>query len=272
MENEFIILIISLIAAAGTAGFLAGLLGIGGGIILVPALYAIFSYLQYPQDYIMHIAIATTLATTIFTTISSAYAHYKHNAIDYNFFKLFAPAIITGVIIGTLIADMVTSNILLIFFGIMLFILAFLMFIDLLKLSNKITKIPKIIHFGAGTIIGCCSTLMGIGGATFNVPYMVLNKLCIRNAIATASLFSLSVALPATIGFIITGYDKLDEIPYTIGYINWLCLLLIIPFTVLIAPLGAKATHIINVKLLRKIFAIIMMIISIKMLYSSFIA
>ncbi len=271
MENELIILTLSLIAAATTAGFLAGLLGIGGGIILVPALYTIFSYLQYPQDYIMHIAIATTLAATIFTTLSSAYAHYKHNAIDYKFFKLFAPAIITGVIVGTLIADMVTSNILLRFFGIMLLILAFLMFIDPSKLSNKIRKTPKIIHFVVGSIIGCCSTLMGIGGATFNVPYMVLNKLCIRNAIATASLFSLCVAFPATIGFIIAGYDKLDEIPYTIGYINWLCWLLIVPITVFIAPFGAKATHIINVKLLRKIFAVVMLIISIKMLYSSFI-
>lgn len=267
MEIIFGLLIITAIIA----GFLAGLLGIGGGIIIVPSLFAIFTYLDYADNKLMHVAVATALATTVFTTMSSVYSHYKHGAIDVKFFKMFAPAIICGVIVGTLIIDYISSDGLLALFGIMLSVFAILMFSDTSKLADRIGVIPIIVHWVIGCVIGVISTLLGIGGATLNVPYMVLNKLCIRNAVATASVFGMCVAVTGTIGFLYSGWGVETGIENTIGYIHYISFLIMIPITVLIAPYGAKTAHKIDVSLLRKLFAIVMMIVSLKMLYSSFV-
>ena len=269
-NTDIVMIIFCLLLAASIAGFLAGLLGIGGGIITVPFLFSIFSYLEYPDEKMMHVAVATALATTIFTTCSSVYAHYKHKAINKDFFFIFAPGIIAGVIVGTITAEYISSHGLLIFFGIMLAVFAFLMFGDASKIANKIPKLPKIIHIISSSIIGFISSLLGIGGATLNVPYMVLNKICIRNAVATASAFALAVSITGTIGFLFAGIGEETYIPYTYGYINYLSVIIMIPLTVLIAPLGAKVAHVVDVNMLRKAFALVMLIVSLKMIYSAF--
>jgi len=270
LNIDMIMIIGSLVIAASIAGFLAGLLGIGGGIIIVPCLFTIFTYLQYPDEKMMHVAVATALATTIFTTCSSVYAHYKRKAINIDFFIMFVPAIIVGVIMGTISAEYISSDGLLGFFGFMLGFFAVMMFFDPSKISDKIPNIPKFLHMIIGTIIGYICSLLGIGGATLNVPYMVLNKICIRNAVATASAFALSVAVAGTSGFLYAGIGEETNIPNTFGYIHYLSFIIMIPITMLMAPLGAKVAHIVNVNILRKAFAVVMLIVSLKMLYSAF--
>ena len=266
--SQIIPLLIFMLGLAGLAGFLAGLLGIGGGLVIVPGLYFIFNYLGYEESQLMHVAVGTSLATIIGTGLSSARAHYKKGSVRLDLVKNIGIGMVVGVGIGTIIASVVSGLWLTIFFAVTLVILAFLMRLnpEKIKLYDDVPKQP--VPIMAGSIIGTICTLMGIGGAALNVPYMTMNNVSIHRAIGTSSALGLFIALPGSIGFIIIGLMNGENLPpFSLGYINLLALLIIVPVTTLVAPFGVAMAHQLSIKKLRHVFSWFMIFIALRMLY-----
>lgn len=267
---ELLPLIILLITLGSLAGFMAGLLGIGGGTILVPGLYYSFTVLGYDSSMLMHLAVGTSLATIIPTGLASSRAHWKKGAVDIALLKIMGPGILAGTAAGTYIAGQVSSESLQIFFAVMVLALAGLMAADPARFKWRSSMPGHIGCTGVGGFIGACSTLMGIGGAAMNVPFMTMCQLPIYKAVGTASALGLVVAIPATFGFIFIGWDVPNRPEFSLGYVNMLAWIIIIPLSVAAAPWGAKAAHSLSVKKLRLSFALFMVFVSAKMFYEVF--
>lgn len=272
---EFFPLIIALLALAAVAGFLAGLLGIGGGLVLVPGLYYIFNHLGYTADNIMHLAVGTSLATIVATGLSSARAHHKRGGVRFDLVKTIGVGMVMGVVIGTYIASETTGMGLKIIFASALVFFAILMQVNLQKF-NLFQDIPKQPWPTlVGTVIGTICTLMGIGGAALNVPYMTLHNVPIHKAIGTSAALGLLIAIPGVIGFLFIGHleaqgNGSELPPFSIGYVNFLALALIVPVTVFMAPVGVSVTHKFSVKTLRRVFSLFLMVIAIRMIFEVF--
>ncbi len=263
-------LIIALAAIGGTAGFLAGLLGIGGGIVLVPGLYYTLTALGYDPEHMMHVAVGTSLAVIVPTGFSSARAHWKRGAVDLELVKKIGIGIVLGVVIGTLVAGQLSGALLKAVFALAIMGLALVMISNPARYSLW-DAVPGQPWAGmAGMFIGGLSTLMGIGGATISVPYMSLHKVPIRKAVGTAAALGLVISVPGMIGFILIGRGLDGLPPLSLGYVNFLAWAVIVPFSVGIAPLGAKTAHAMPVGLLRLVFAVFMVVVAIRMLLDVF--
>lgn len=265
-------LILFIIGTGLLAGFLAGLLGIGGGIVLVPALYYGFIYLGFDDAHLMHIAIGTSLGVIIPTGLISAYSHYKRGNIDFCFVRRIAVFIVIGVLSGAAAADMMSGTVLKMIFACALVMLSFLMLINVQgKMKSETQSLSKnIADMPAGIGIGALSALMGIGGATLSVPYMGFRGMVIHRAIGTASAIGPIIALPGAIGFIVAGLDQAPGISYTAGYFHWLAWVLIVPFSMIAAPIGVRVNGAVNAVLLKKIFALFVLIVAAKMMFDAF--
>ena len=256
-----------LLASLGClAGFLAGLLGIGGGTVLVPGFFYIFSSLGYDSPYIMHVAVATGLSVIIATGRSASYAHYKRGSVDKSAFMILAPALVVGVVIGTVLSKGIESQHLQIFFAVALFLMGVRMLRGAKPHEVDKTFKPSPLMFGAGGIIGTISSLMGIGGAAMNVPLMVTNGVTMQRAVGTAAALGLAVAIPGAIGYIFVG-GTVDAAlpPFSLGFVNMLGWIAVIPFTVICAPFGVALAHKLNARSLRKLFAVFMMGLALNM-------
>ncbi len=252
------------------AGFLAGLMGIGGGIVLVPGLFYSMSALGYDPAHLMHMAVGTSLAIMAPTGISSARAHWKKGAVDPGLVKKMGPAILLGVAVGTALADRFSSEGLRMFFAFALMGLAGLMAIDPARFAVR-DEVPGQPWAGiAGAGIGTISSLMGIGGAVMNVPFMTLCKVPMHRAVATASAQGLFISIPGLIGFIFIGWSAAGLPPFSLGYVNLIAWAIIIPFSVLMAPQGARVAHALHVTHLRQIFALLLVILAGRMLWDIF--
>lgn len=261
-----IILITSLVSLGCISGFLAGLLGVGGGIVLVPGLYMIFSWLGMPEDHLMHVCVGTSLAVIVPTGLSSARAHQKRGNVDSANVKTIGMGIIGGVLVGTVLADILSSTALQYIFATCILGLAGLMVVSLRKEIILMPQMPRQPWTSLmGGVIGLVSTLVGIGGATMNVPFMTMCGTPIHKAIGTSSALGLFISIPAAIGFIAIGIGEENLPPYSLGFINIPAFLVIIPSSVLVAKLGAYAAHKASVPLMRKIFALFLVIVSIKL-------
>ena len=262
---DWVFLIVSLIGLGAVAGFLAGLLGIGGGVVLVPGLYAIFSLLGFHSPYLMHIAVGTSLAIIVPTGFSSARSHWKKGAVDLELVRQIGSGIFIGVILGTLVISGLSGDTLKMIFASAILILALIMLFNPARFE-LVSQMPKQPVPGlAGVVIGGISTLIGIGGATLSVPFMSLCKVPIHRAIGTAAALGLVISVPATLGSILIGWSEPSRLPLSLGFVNvaaWLC---IIPVSVMVAPLGAWAAHKVPVKALKRGFAVFMIVVSIKM-------
>lgn len=263
------VLVPLLILLGLAAGFMAGLLGIGGGIILVPGLFFLFKTLGYPPDILMHLSVGTSLAIIIPTGISSARAHFKRGAVKTELLKHIGPGIVLGVAAGTLIADILNGHQLTLLFAGALMVFAVLMQIPPKVREDAAHTIGVIKGTIGGFFVGILSSLMGIGGATLNVPFMTLNGIGIHNAVATASALGPFIAIPGTIGFMVIGWNHAGLPPFSLGYINILAALLIAPLGVLAAPYGAAAAHKVSVKVLRRIFSLFIIIVAAKMMWEA---
>lgn len=264
---ETLTLLIILCFLAGVAGFLAGLLGIGGGLILVPGLYFTFSSFGYYSDHLMHVAVGTSLATIMATGLSSAWAHHKRGAVDFYLIKQIAPGLMLGVMLGSVIAANVNSFWLKCFFVPALFVLATIMLINPKDIKGQHSLPSMPITTPITAFIGLISSLMGIGGAALNVPFMTLFKIPVHKAIGTASALGIFVAIVGTIGFFIIGLgEERENLPLlTFGYINILALVIIMPITIFIAPWGVAVAHRVSVTRLKKIFSIFLYFLCIRM-------
>ena len=263
--NEIINLLFVLSLAASVAGFMAGLLGVGGGIIIVPALYYAFTVLDFDIATRMHLSVGTSLAIIIPTSIISTKTHMEYGAVDFKLIKSFGVFILFGVIGGTFLAVNLKTPAFVLFFSIMAFIvgLFFIFFREqLLKNPKMISDSVKNI---SGIIIGFISVLLGIGGGSLMVPFMRTFGYDIRRSIGTAAGVGFLIAVFGTITMI-TGGKIVDNIntPYSLGYVNLLGFLVFVPVTMIMARIGAKAVYKIDKNILSKIFGIFLIIVSVR--------
>ena len=263
--SEVFNLLIVLSIAASVAGFMAGLLGVGGGIIIVPALYYAFTVLDFDIATRMHISVGTSLAIILPTSIISAKTHMEHKAVDIKLVKSFGIFIILGVIGGTFLAVNLRTSDFILFFSIMAFIvgLFFIFFRDNFLENPK--KIKDSIKNISGIGVGFISVLLGIGGGSLMVPFMRTFGYDIRRSIGTASAIGILIAISGTLTMM-TGGEIINNVntPYTIGYINLFGFIVFVPVTMLMARIGAKAVYRIDKKLLSKIFGTFLIIVSIR--------
>lgn len=267
--TEWGILIAFLLSLGMFAGFLAGLLGIGGGLVLVPGLYFGLKAMGFESGALMHVAVGTSLAVIIPTGLSSVRAHWKRDAVRLDLVKQIAPGILLGVTVGTFIAHHIAEEGMTMFFACALSALAIVMIVNPARFSPLHTTPSKPWMALSGIVIGTFSSLMGIGGATISVPWMAICRVPMHTAVGTASALGLVIAVPAALGFVIIGWDAEGLPPYSLGYINFLAWPLIIPASVLAAPWGAKLAHSVSVDRLRKFFAGFLVIVALKMLWEA---
>lgn len=266
---EFIIAGILLLILGIFAGFSAGLLGIGGGAVLVPGIYYILKYFDY-AEHAMHIAVGTSLLTIIFTGTSSAWAHYKKEAVDIALVKNFLPGVFIGVGIGTLLADIFSTDFLKIVFATSQIGFGLYMILRTHK-TNLVDALPKQPLFSVFSAANAClATLMGVGGGVQNVTFMTICNVPIHKAIATAAAIGPFIAIIGTAGFLYIGLGEENLPPLSIGYLNMAAFFCIIITSVLFAPLGAKFAHSLPVPKLKRYFAIFMLLIAAKMLFEIF--
>ncbi|WP_340149626.1 sulfite exporter TauE/SafE family protein [uncultured Sneathiella sp.] len=261
-------LIAGMAATGIIGGILAGLLGVGGGIVIVPVLYNILPFFGVDDDIRIHVAIGTSLAVIIPTSISSARSHYKKGSIDTALLKSWGPVIFIGVIIGTIVASFSDAGMLTLVFAVLALVVAANMAFrpENKSLSAGLPKSP--FKEMLALFIGGFSAMMGIGGGTFTVPILTLCSYPIRRAVGTAAAVGLIIAIPGTIGFLISGLEVQNLPPGNIGYVNILGFLVIFPMATLFAPVGARIAHRINAGLLKKTFAFFLFVTSLRMFYS----
>ena len=269
MENlnfgEIINLLAVLAISAAVAGFMAGLLGVGGGIIMVPALYYAFTVLDFELATRMHLAVGTSLAIIIPTSIISTKTHMEYDAVDFKMVKSFGIFILLGVIAGTFLAVNLKTPTLVLFFS----IFAFMVGLFFIFLREKLVENPKtisnIVKNISGIMIGFISVPLGIGGGSLMVPFMRTFGYDIRKSIGTAAAVGFLISLSGTITMIMGG-EIIDNIntPFSVGYINLLGFAVFFPVTMIMARLGAKAVYKIDKKLLSKIFGTFLLLVSVR--------
>ena len=263
--SELINLLIVLSSAAAVAGFMAGLLGVGGGIIMVPALYYAFTVLDFDIVTRMHLSVGTSLAIIIPTSIISTKTHMEYDAVDFKMVKSFGIFILLGVIAGTFLAVSLKTPTLVLFFSIFAFVVGLFFIFVREKLMENPKKISDFVKNISGVIIGFISVPLGIGGGSLMVPFMRTFGYDIRKSIGTAAAVGFLIAVTGTITMIIGG-KLIDNVktPFSIGYINLLGFVVFVPVTMIMARLGAKAVYKIDKKLLSKIFGIFLLIVSVR--------
>ena len=251
-------------------GFFAGLFGIGGGLITVPFLFFIFGFFDLNQLYIMHLAVGTSFAIIIPTSLVSVYTHYRYGAVDFDIVKSYGLFVILGVIFGTIFAANLDTKSLLLFFSIVIFFLGFYLLLlkeKKVKLKIKIKLINKIFF---GFISGFISAPMGIGGAVMNVPILKFFGYSINKAIGSAAALGFIIALFGSIGFFISGSILNANIPLSFGFVNIPAFLIFIPITMLMAKVGAKMVHHINKQIINRLFGVFLLIVSCRLFFEYF--
>lgn len=264
--------LVSVMAVAATvSGFMAGLLGVGGGIIMVPALYYAFTVLGFDEATKMHLSLGTSLAIIIPTSVMSTRTHMEFKAVDFTLIKSFGIFVALGVILGTLLAsNLETKRLLLIFSIFSAFVGLFFIFFRE-KLGATPRDIPTYIKSCIGTFIGFISVPLGIGGGSLSVPFMRMFGYSIRNAIGTSAAIGFIISVIGAVSMSLSGnyFDHVTT-PLSFGYVNLPGFLVFVPVTMIMAPFGARLVHKIDKNLLSKIFGFFLLIISARSFYEYF--
>lgn len=250
------------------SGTLAGLLGVGGGIVIVPVLFNIFPLLGIPEAVQMKLAVGTSLATIIPTSIVSARKHHAKGAIDMALLRAIWPSMILGVALGTVLAIWLKGEALSAVFAAVALLVALNMGftgVDF-KMRENTPRGPGL--WGIGGFIGTVSAMMGIGGGTVGVPILSMFGTPIRSAVATASVFGLIISIPATIGFVWGGWGDPLLPPFSVGYVNLVGFALIVPSSIVATPWGVHLAHTIPPLMLKRAFALFLAITAVRMIYS----
>ncbi|MBP0443699.1 sulfite exporter TauE/SafE family protein [Roseomonas sp. SSH11] len=259
----------AVMAVTGLAsGTLAGLLGVGGGIVIVPVLFNIFPLLDIPEAVQMKLAVGTSLATIIPTSIMSARKHNAKGAMDVPLLKAMIPSLLVGVVVGTVIAIWVRGDTLTAVFAAVALLVALNMGFTGVDARWRETFPTGFLRQVLGVFIGGISAMMGIGGGTVGVPLMNIFGTPIRSAVATSSAFGIIISIPAAIGFIYAGWGNPLLPPASIGYVNLIGFALIVPSSMIATPWGVHLAHTISPLALKRAFAVFLGITSIRMIYS----
>ena len=255
MDIDFLFtLALYLLPAGAAAGVLAGLLGVGGGIVLVPAFLAAFAALGYDGPALMQLCLGTSLATIIVTSIRSLGRHRRHGAVDTGILKTWAPGIALGALLGVLVANRLGSDALEIIFGTLTILVgSWLMFgREEFRLGDDMPA--GAVRAGLSGLTGLLSTLMGIGGGSIGVPLMTAFGRPVHKAVGTASGFGLLIAVPSVLGFLISPMPVGERPPFTVGSVNWAAFGIVIAMTWATTPLGVALAHRLPAKRLRRAF------------------
>ena len=256
-----------MIITAIPAGFVAGMFGIGGGLITVPVLYYIFGSLEINQEYTMHLAVGTSFAIIIPTSIISVFTHHKFKAVDFNIVKSYGLFVISGVIVGTIFAASLKTKSLVLFFSIIIFLLSIYLILLKEKEQNIITKMNVNLKIIFGFIVGFISAPMGIGGAIMNIPILKFFGYSINKAIGSSAAIGFFIALFGATGFLISGSYLKTNLPFSIGFLNVPAFLIFIPITTFMARIGARTVHKIDKNKISKLLGIFLLIVAIKFFY-----
>ncbi|MBN7796243.1 sulfite exporter TauE/SafE family protein [Parahaliea mediterranea] len=269
---ELLPLAVAMLATGVAAGVLAGLLGVGGGIVIVPVLEITLGVMGVDPAIRMHIAVATSLSTIILTSISSTRAHHRRGAVDFGLARAWGLYILGGAVAGTVLASQLDSSALSLIFAVVAIVVAVKMVLPVgdVRLSDGVPaglagKLPPV-------FIGGLSCMMGIGGGTLSVPAQTMMGIPMHRAVGTSALFGLLIALPGAVTYVVTGWGD-PRLPVgNLGYVSLLGLCLIAPMTVLTAPLGAKLAHKLSQRHLTLAFGVFLLVVAVRMLYRALMA
>ena len=267
--NQILFFLLIMSVTALFAGFFAGFFGIGGGIITVPCLFYIFGAVGIDKSFIMHLAVGTSFAIIVPTAMMSVFTHYKHKAVDFGVVKTYGIFVVIGVIIGTFFAASMNTKSLVLFFSVIMYLLALnLIFLkDKTKIKLKFTLLQRTV---LGFIVGFVSSLMGIGGAIMNVPILKFVGYTINKAIGSAASIGFLIAVFGCLGFLISGIMIKTDIPLSTGFINIPAFLIFIPITIVMAKVGATTVHKMKKEIIAKLFGLFLIIIASRFLYEYF--
>lgn len=253
------------VAIGAAVGFLAGLLGIGGGAVMVPMLVFVFSAQGLPPAHILHTALGTAMATIMFTSLSSMRAHHAHGAVDWGIARAMAPGILTGSFCAALLAGFIATRPLAVMFTALVFYAATQILLDLRPRKTRELPGPAGM-FGAGAAIGAVSSLLAAGGAFLCIPFLAWCSVPLRRAIGTAAAVGLPIAIAGTAGYILQGLRAQGLPAGSIGYVYLPALVLVAAASMLAAPWGARVAHRLPVKRLRLVFALLLYAVAARML------
>ncbi|WP_293574280.1 sulfite exporter TauE/SafE family protein [Phaeobacter sp.] len=258
-----------LLVTGAVAGVLAGLLGVGGGIVLVPAFFYVFQTLGYGGDQLMQMCLATSLATIIVTSVRSVLSHNKKGAVDWQILRSWGPGIAVGAIVGVTVAASLRSTTLQALFGVLALIIGLYMAFGRAewRLGQEMPKGAR--RLVLSPVVGGLSVLMGIGGGSFGVPLMSLFATPIHRAVATAAGFGVIIAVPSVIGFLFFPIDAAARPPFTVGAVNLVAFVVVIAMTLITAPWGVKLAHAMDPKPLKRVFAVFLILVALNMLRKS---
>lgn len=255
-----------LLAIGAFAGVISGLLGVGGGIVLVPAFFYAFTYLGYGGPQLMQICLATSLATIVVTSLRSVLAHHRRGAVDWGILRGWAPGIALGAVLGVLVAAGLRSTVLQAIFGVLGVSVGLYLAFGRAewRLGQEMPRGP--LRAVQSSVIGFLSVLMGIGGGSFGVPLMSLYGIAIHRAVATAAGFGLIIALPSVAGFLMLTIDPAHRPPFTLGAVNLAAFAVIVAMTLVTTPWGVRLAHAMDPKPLKRVFAVFLILVALNML------
>ena len=240
------------------AGFMAGLFGVGGGTVLVPVLLLLFDAQHFPAEHAMHMALGTSMAVILFTSLASMRKHHQHNAVNWRIVRNITPGILSGAVLGALLAATIPTRSLGLFFALFLCFAALQILID--KRPHAARQLPGMTGLTlTGTFTGGLSSLVSIGGGTLIIPFLLWCNVPLRNAIGTSAAIGFPVAVGGTLGYIVTGLGVHTLPQPSLGFVYLPALCWVALASVITAPLGAKATHHLSIGLLRKLFAVLLL-------------
>ncbi|SFZ81596.1 Uncharacterized membrane protein YfcA [Devosia enhydra] len=263
---------LGLVATGAVSGVLAGLLGVGGGAIIVPALALVLDLLGYDDAIIQHVAVASSLAIIIPTGIVSARSHHKRGAVDLRVLRLWAPFILVGTLIGGLLAGFFSGNVLRVVFGVMVYLVAANIVFDVLRKVIGHLRDSSLSHRAFASVIGFLSALMGIGGGSLSVPTLSALGLTMHAAVGTAAALGVAIAIGGTIGFIVSGWGVAGLPPFSLGYISLPAVVAVGVMAGVTAPLGAALAHRLDQKTLKKVFAVFLVLVGTQMLWKALVS
>lgn len=268
--SQYVALALAMLLTGAVGGVLAGLLGIGGGIVIVPVMDAALSFVGVDEAIRMHVAVGTSLATIIPTSVSSARAHHRRQSVDIALVRRWAVFVLTGALAGSVLATHLHGHVLSAIFAVMAAIIAIKLILPLdgHTLAQDVPRGWAVMSIPVG--IGAISSMMGIGGGTLSVATLTLCNQPIHRAVGTAALFGLLISIPGTLGFIVGGLGDARVPPGSLGYVSLIGFALIAPATYLTAPVGAAIAHRLSHRTLSLAFGTFLLLVSVRMFREAF--
>ena len=255
----------TLLIAGAVAGLAAGLLGIGGGVVIVPVLSLVFVDQNVDPELIIKIAVGTSLATIVVTAISSVLAHHRHGNVRWDLFKAMTPTVVLGSFVGSVIADFMDAQALTVAFIVFLYLASLQMALGVVPPGRSLPSTTALRGVSSG--VGVLSAMFGIGGGSLHVPFFTFCSVTVKVSVATAAAIGLPLAASSTLGFILMGLDEVNLPPNSLGYVNLPAFIGVVVSSTVFAPLGAKLTQVMPDKLIKRIFAVFLFVLASKMAY-----